>query len=469
MRLFVWVFVLLSTLNLAFAAESQPPKVKSIKIKDTGLSIEFDRPMQTWLGVTDANSIKISPAVDCQWSWDDDTELECSTDKKQRQFRGANRYQVSIGEGFLSQEGVALAPTMLNVESDLPEIDAYINEWKDNLPSIRIRAYQPASADAIQKVLTINLNSKLLAYRLEKVDNQEHGGENYVAYQLLYDSGGVVDGLLDVRVKPGLQSEYGPIRGKQDNRLLIARINESFLLRSITCQSKHGYRDVTAPKDKPGTLVCNPLSDIDLAFSRKISDASLEQIRKSLPDGFTIAVSEMPRYGRYDNNDKERPSIAPDQVISLSSKKAAVQYLFSPENSFVSMDGYPLVKTQPILFDIEDHMSSVEVKPGVIVQLPRDENLPKLGVMNPKINTTQIVQLGISDRTSEKRSSLKLKNQKNQEDSPFLPKPIKQVQDRGGLLLAGSEQIFDLNYGIAYVPFNVLSYQSGNEILVWAT
>ncbi len=472
MRLSVWAFFLLSVVSITEAAQGVAPGIKETQLDYESLRIEFDQPMQTWAGKVQLDNIKITPAVDCEWSWDDDTAIECNTRSRPRQFQKASHYRVEFGKGFLSQEGFELLPTSLVLATDGPEIEARIKEWKNAVPVILLVADQTVTAEAIQQVVSPSLNSSPLAYRLQKVENEDDYHKDHVSYEMQFETAGVVDGLLKIQIKPGLQSTHGPVRGKQDRQLLHAIVNEAFNLRTIACRNKGQYLSAKPPADKPGAMRCDAQTIYVLNFSREISKASLEKIRSALPAGWSIDPPEPDQYryyGYYHNYDSKLPKVAPNYELQLKTEKAATQYLLEFPFDLTSTDGKVLNQTHPVLFDIGDYAPSVEAKPSVIVQLPGGKALPVVSIVNPQISRMHWNQLGIAERLTEKHSRVKFKITKNKAFIPEMPKPDMRIQENGGLFLASSNEFSHLNYGLAYAPFGVLSYESNGEILVWAT
>ena len=117
MRFFLLAMLSLGLAGHVYAAGLQTPGIEEIELDGDELTIEFDRPMQTWNSSERQTNISILPEVDCEWTWEDDTTIVCSTYKKVRQFKTASYYKVGIGEGFLSQEGPSFVAKNITVSS----------------------------------------------------------------------------------------------------------------------------------------------------------------------------------------------------------------------------------------------------------------------------------------------------------------------------------------------------------------
>ncbi len=471
MRFFLMVILSLGLAGHVCAAGLQAPAIEKIELDGDELTIEFDRPMQTWNSSERQTKISTLPEVDCEWTWEDDTTIVCSTYKKVRQFKAASYYKVGIGEGFLSQEGPSLVAKNIIVSSTGPRLEARIVEWKNAFPIVVIESSLSVDAETLGKHLVVSLNDKNIPFKLvlrKKADNKENQEEHMtVQYWLELGSISDINALLKLSVKPGLKSSVGPVPGDQKESILSAKINEIFQLSAVSCMNEDQYTEVANEKLKSGAIKCNPQSDITLKFSRQLDDDSFAKLVAMLPNGFSLKKQELDR--NYYRHDQTLPDIVPRTVYLLKSEQADTQFLLKFPKQMTSIEGKSLFTAPILLFDIGDYATKFTLTTSAKTLLPGQLSDAKLDVINSPIGDSHMGQLQISKDIKEKIRQISLVGTKNKVMQVDLLAADKDIQANGGLSLFGSEEFRDINYGVAYVPFNVLSYQSLDQVIVWTT
>jgi len=469
MRLFVWFLLISIVSNSAGAADVDAPKIIDATIGNEYLHLTFDKPMQSWSERGRIVNIETVPAVPCDWRWDEDASLSCTVNDESKEFLPANYYQVIVGKGLYSQEGLELVPTTLKLSTEAPKIFADLSGWREGQPSLEIKSHQPVTADAIRDVLTVTLDSKSIPFQLVKKDREDNYGP-VAWYTLLFNGGNARNAVLAIKVKPGMKSPLGPILGVQNEELLQARINEPLHLRSIRCTNGSEVTTRVLPQEKQEPLQCNPLDEIVLSFSSTLDANSLAAIQKSLPTGFTIKPSDKSYYWYYDQKLGEVRT-SPSAAYVMTSNAAASKYLLELPQNLESVEGKQLVKTEPVLISIGDFKESMVFTPKVQTLAPNEEGETRLSVMNSSMTAVTLGQFEIGRTVRIKSKKIKIKSQRNNLLAITMSAADAKIKNKGGLVLSGLKEKRDLGYGIAYVPFNVMSYQSVDRkhALVWAT
>jgi uncharacterized protein YfaS (alpha-2-macroglobulin family) len=475
MRLLLLGVLSLGFVGQAYASAPEVPKIEDIDIDGDQLSIEFDRPMQTWQGKSRQTSIRISPEVDCEWTWEEDTTLTCDTYKKVKRFKSATYYQVDIGEGFLSQEGAALMPKSTRINTQGPNLTVEVLDWKNTRPEIVIDSSLRVEIDSIRKYMAVSVNGKDISYTLdlrkksgEKDDDEEAGDDETDQYRLELGSFTDRDGLLKILVRPGLKSLVGPVASDQEGTIFQAKINEIFRLNAVSCQLGAQQTEVVDENLKTGAMRCNPETFIALKFSYELSEAGYTRLSAQLPKGVSLKKQDPERFYYY-RRDQKLPDVAPRHIYYLNSDAADSQFLLKLAADISNTDGESLNNPPVLLFDIGDYPTKFKLEASGGVLLPGQKSSVTLDALNSNIDSSRIGQLQIDENIRQKSSRIKLTGTRNKALKLAMPVVSKNIQNNGGLALFGSEELNDVNYGVAYVPFNVLSYQSQDQVIVWAT
>ena len=467
MRLLIMTLLALGLAHPAFGA--QPPVIEAVNLEDETLTIEFDQPMQTWDGYSMQHNIKISPEINCSFGWDDETQLVCDTYREEKHFKPATYYQVQIGEGFRSQEGGIFAPKILKINSPGPRIEVNIVEWKNRQPQITVTTDLPASKKDIESHLLLKLNGKPVMFSLGDALKSENISQQ-PRYQLQYAAIVEEDAKLALSVKPGLISSAGIVPGDQNGEVLLAKVNETFKIKSLSCRYLQRYSEIKWAEIKTGAMQCDPEVPLTVIFSNALSQDSFARMAASMPKGFRFEKPEQQIQSQYYFYfDSKNPTSMPGTVYTIKSENAKSQFLLKLPDDATSIDGQKLQALPEILLDIGDYMTRFTVTSVVNTLLPGQAVKAKLEVLNSGLDATKTGQLQIDRGSTEKYHSLPIAGRKNIVQSVDFPEVKKSIEKNGGLSLFGSEEISGINLGVAYVPFNVLSHQSRDKVMVWAT
>ena len=456
--------LLLSLSGNTLAAEPAAPIANSIELGEWGVQIEFDKPMQTWHSKTRIEHIRITPEVQCDWYWDDDTVLTCRVPRNLGVIKPFSFYRVELLGGLVSQEGVEIKPSVKTVTSSSPEISAHIDSWVDGKPRFQLMAGPGVDAAAIQQVLSLTLGEKRIPYRLKSKANSS---EDRLSYELEYSPGDIDEGLLGLKIVPGLRTTLGPVPGEQDKEMLLARI-EPFQLREITCSRSNVYIPINEPFDKPGAVLCDPQRAITLDFSEALDTNSLALLEKNLPSGFTLKAEKMSSYGGSRWGDAQT---APDAVYTIVADTANAHYDLPLSISTRSASGRTLKKLPALSLASGNFLSGARLSPRRKLLLPGERDETVLTTINLEEKRLKFEGLSIGSDIEQKRQTIRLKSPPNRSERSTLIGASAALKKEGGLyqLVSTTESYKNLAYQRLFAPFNALVSRKNDQVLVWAT
>lgn len=297
--------------------------VPEVELNPQQLSMEFDDAMQTWAdGPARGVRIESGPALTCRW--DSDTRLVCES-RTGSIARPAHAYRIQL-PAFTAQSGRVVAARGVHVETQRPELSVYgwgMN-WTAALPRVVVIASQKASATAVSHVLRLTINGKpqKVALRATKNDHE---------FELLLPRGDHPDGLLELGVVPGFVSMLGPLPGKQNRTLLLARLQPTPRLLDAQCDGRNPAR-ATSPAE-PHSIRCDP-GDVVLHFSRPMDEASKTTFARSLPTGVSVQRWR-------DNSAYGSITQAPGQDVTVRFVRACSTARIEITRALRSADGAP--------------------------------------------------------------------------------------------------------------------------------
>lgn len=286
--------------------------------------------------------ITITPTVKCQWRWLSRNTLACRLDEKD-QLQPSTQYEVVINPGIVTEDGVGMVEAITKkVVTQLPQVK-YVNfrEWKasDN-PVIRVTFNQPVSKSSVAKALELDpqVNFDVFAddeYKEEplflmlsgdktiyinvnsdtktKSDDQaqQKNGEEFRRNWLIQPTKGFgLDKEVQIKIKPGLVSAYGPLVGAEDRVAMTFNTFPDFHFLGVRCYpSKASEANIKNlkpidydSKKQPiysradGSVLltssvplneqpkCNPIRGVGLTFSTPVSSEQIKKYLKLLPD-----------------------------------------------------------------------------------------------------------------------------------------------------------------------------------------
>lgn len=450
------LMVLASSTN---AQERAGPKIQSIAMSNGEVAIEFDQPMQTWQGKRSFDQIEASPKIDCQWSWENDTELRCesSTDFQQNV---ASYYQWRIGSGFSSQEGIELEPVSMQIVNEPVVLSARIEKWNGRTPAILLAVQKGVSTSSIKSVLNIDIDGKPVAYALKSAKTYR---TDIAGLQVVFAGSDMPNGILTMHVSPGLRNRRGPAPGSQDETILRAEI-KPFELDAIKCFSRTKSTEVWAPFEKRGAMACDPNTPVLLLFTQALSKKSIEWLTQQLPRGFSIKSTY-----DYSNRDWQKPQVAMRSAYAITSEYADVQYLLPLSEHILSDSGEPLKKMPDLLLQITDFLPRSEVQPVSTVLLPEENGKPVLSALNLKQKSLEVDGISINAEVKSDHQTIPLKTLRNEIVPVDLMQANQTVQENGGLFVGNIDTPDPKAYSQLYAPFNVIFSTEHKQLLVWAT
>ena len=471
MRLFVLAALFCCLSPCASAATPVPPKITQVIADSNSITLTFDQPMLTWNEAANFSAVRIEPDIACQWSWSDDTSLRCATQDHQPLFHMATAYRLAVGHGLWSQAGVELLSREATAETQRPELGAQILSWTTGVPKIRLTTPQKLTPEAIAQVVSVDLDGRALRFQVVALADTKNArrDDQGLAFELqLLDLPGH-QGMLRVRVRPGLQGAEGPLPGKQDKHVLVALVNEPFRLREASCVTGYSSKRVPLVPRTALAIHCGPDTPIGLYFSRKPSAAAIAAIKASLPAGLALLdPKDAQDYWNYNYQPGITYEHAPDAALYLKASAAATTLRVALPGDLMAEDGARLSAPAMLALVIDDYPRSIAVKPDVLVAAVGSSTLPVMEARNVS-SGPRLVRMSIGEKEQMQASQLPGSGARNQLRHVQLPKTADAIREHGGLVLVGAQDDRDLAYAIAYAPFNVLVSEGGGQLLVWAS
>jgi hypothetical protein len=242
------------------------------------LYIDFARSMRTW--DNDAPGVRLTPALPVTCHWASDTRLACTAS---RDSRGATPYQVRLPEGLWTQGGDAMAAMRLDAPSGRPSVEARPGAWKNGLPIGELSTEMPVTQAALAAVLVADIDGDPVSLKLRP--RPERYLKPGTAYSVDLVDAADRHGLLTLRIRPGLASSEGPLRGIQDEVLATASLQPvTALLTGVRCS--HRGRDVeVATHDGRLEATCSPGDRVTLVFNQKLDEAAQAAVTQRLQAG----------------------------------------------------------------------------------------------------------------------------------------------------------------------------------------
>jgi hypothetical protein len=226
--------------SAAWADDAEAPSLDEVNVDTYGVSLVFDQPMLTWDTVADSTVVRIEPAIDCRWVWEDDTTLACIGNATRQQVHQATPYRVSVGTGLWTQEGVAFAPTTQVVETDRPEVEASL-DWDGAEPRVWVGSDQALVPGSLEPALQVTIDAKPVPFHLVAEDRRQDDYSGWKStYRLELGADAPRTGVLAVAITPGVRSKEGPLPGVERKTLLSAVRGEPFAQRPANCRRAAG-------------------------------------------------------------------------------------------------------------------------------------------------------------------------------------------------------------------------------------
>ncbi|HEY2346010.1 MAG TPA: alpha-2-macroglobulin family protein [Xanthomonadaceae bacterium] len=449
----------------ASTASAAPPVIAHGAVRDGKLDLTFDQPMLTWNEARSLDAIRIEPAVACDWHWNDDVTLECDTPTRDDLFHKASAYRLVVGRGLMSQSGEEVQPREMVVETPRPAIQANAFEWTHGVPEITIGTNQKVTSDALARAITVDFEGRAVRFAVAIAQGSRHNYSDVDTYQLELRDFPARQGVLRVRIHPGLRGSEGPLPGTQDKVLLTALVDEPFAFRGIRCREDYGQLS-KPPSPKPNTdIECIPEDTIALSFSRPPSDAAIAALAAQLPAGWSVLDDRSPAYDWMAPKSFLR---APTAMVYLQSKRPGTRLRLELPASLTSSDGLRLGTAVRLSLRVGDLHPSATAKPGVLLTPAGSGALPVLETVNKK--DLPVERFAIGERSLVlPLTGITISTPVNKTGSAPAPASPDAIREHGGVVLGGTAMDPDAGFAIVYAPFNVLVSSGDDQLLVWAS
>ncbi|KLI98081.1 hypothetical protein WQ56_15820 [Luteimonas sp. FCS-9] len=250
------------------------------------LQLRFSEPMQVWDNPRGGDLVRLEPALPATCSWSSELSLDC--DFGDAEPAAATRYRIHVAAGLTTQRGAAVAPQVLEAETQRPTLSASALRWRDGLPTLRIESALPGTREAVAAALRLDVDGRTVAVPVSSLTPVSGSTWNGAArFDLALDTVGMPDGhdqIVELSIRPGLRSTAGPLPGTQDTSLVRALARESFRIRGGRCAAP---QRTAYARNRTGTvaLACLAGEPVELWFSHPLDPADEARWVASLPAG----------------------------------------------------------------------------------------------------------------------------------------------------------------------------------------
>ena len=264
-----------------------PVWAAELQLEREYLQVQFDAPMHV-LG-NRAPVITSTPARRWECSWADDTTLSCDADEP---LPPATPVRVEV-PALRRADGSIERAHVFRDATDRPSLGrGYPLRWVDGVPSITVHSDFRISEEQARTHLWLEAGSRrwpiAAVVRREETGREDTGREDGARFSITLPPGLPTDEPVALVATAGLLSEDGPLPSRADQTLVRFLTNEPFRVRGATC----ARAPATAPLKlvgKVASVTCIQDTTLSLQLSGTLDDASVEQLRRSLPAGVSVA------------------------------------------------------------------------------------------------------------------------------------------------------------------------------------
>lgn len=444
--------LLLVALATTLPAHALPATPVATAVEETyhdGLEIRFDRPMMTWYGERDGGAvISVAPEVDCRWLWSDDRTLACID---RQPVPRATRFEVRIGPGLASLEGVPMPPTTLEIDTPVASVSARAVEWEDAAPIFELQPSPDLAYDDLVAALELtDQTGGALGFALEPIP--ERG--RLPQWRLRPD--GIPPSARELRLnlRPGLRSTEGPLRNEQGELLASAHVNEGLRLRSVSCGRQP---DPNAPL----ATTCIPGQHVRLEFSQALTEAALASLEATLPAGLRLDGMVPPNASRT-SGWSVREHRNPATVVSLEVLDAASSWRLELPPGLHAPGGAELIDSPPARITSGDAAATIhDVQARALID--PGSGLPALP-MATNIGAGELRVRYLGTASGEVRLAY--------DAGPLNePVPLSAHPQLSGALAEGGLVEYELHDGqgwwVALPGWNVVAANGAGQVLAW--
>ncbi|MFD0724858.1 alpha-2-macroglobulin family protein [Lysobacter brunescens] len=267
---------------------ADPTRGIQVDVEDDGFSLEFPEPMLA-LDNQPVTGLRVEPALalDCHWS--DDTEIGCTV-AGGKPLPPATRLTIRLAPGLQTASGKPLGAVVLTVETERPELDASVTDWKAGVPSLVLEGNLPMTAEAVARVLSLGDGERIWrGLRVSPLPGRRHwNGRERPRFAVTLPPDLPTDAVIDVVADAGLRSSAGPLPSDEPGRLLLFRHAEPFRVRAATCASREREARDLQPADGL-SLDCVPGRSIAIHFSATLQADARAAFVAALPTGVVLS------------------------------------------------------------------------------------------------------------------------------------------------------------------------------------
>jgi len=281
--------MLLAALCLpAMALAADPTRGIEVDVEDDGVSLEFPEPMLA-LDNQPVTGLRVEPAVPLDCHWSDDTEVGCTV-AGDRPLPPATRLTIRIAPGLQTAAGKPLGAVVLTAETERPDLDASVADWKAGVPTLVLEGNLPMTAEAVARVVSLGDGERIWrGLRISPLPaRRDWNGRQRPRFAVALPPDLPADAVIDVVVDAGLHSSAGPLPSEEAGRLLQFHHAEPFRVRAAACASREREVRDLGPADGL-SLDCVPGEPIAIHFSATLDADARAAFAAALPAGVVLS------------------------------------------------------------------------------------------------------------------------------------------------------------------------------------
>lgn len=252
--------------------------------------------------------VSITPDVNCNWQWINTSNLACNFNSSDK-LKPATRYVITINPGIKAEDGGQLKKVYNhNFTTELPKVTyAGLYEWSSpQLLTFVISFNYAVTKESVEEsIYLVNANEPGDKYKVKA----EKDPYNYdktkpdfqTSWRIIPEKNLNEDSAYFLKIAPGLVSEYGNEKGKEDREIYKFRTFPEFSFLGVKCYTNNDDNKLILikPDDKENQVLCNPMRGVALSFSAPV----LRSVVKNnfiISPGFKITKDNDPWGGMED-------------------------------------------------------------------------------------------------------------------------------------------------------------------------
>jgi len=296
MRIYFIISLFLFLSNPAFAAfeSADFSKIKELKIlritpqgNDVAIGsqivIQFNRPVVP-IGTMERDvkdiPVKITPKLECQWRWLNNSALSCNLDER-NSLKESTLYKIVVSPGIKAEDGQTIKSLVnhqfITMRADV--IYSWFKKWlSPSVPVIRLAFNQPVTKDSVEKSLFIidaNTSGKEYVLNVDRdpddreIPKVKNGVEARKIWLVAPKDELPLDKDVSLKIRPGLVSALGEEKGVVNREIIRFRTFPVFKFLGVKCKNNDDKAIMFIPNQEQKDL-CDPMSDVYLSFSSPV-------------------------------------------------------------------------------------------------------------------------------------------------------------------------------------------------------